>query len=128
MYHSHFVNRLGMTQSTYDLCLLYKSNLFGIVGLQMDNTLILAEVFFANIEEDAIQSAKIMTKAREHLIITKPIKFNDTKIELESNGNIILRQKTYIGGILTVKAFNTSTVSSQGMVRPKLLPKKQYIT
>jgi len=34
-YHSHHIDNLGITQSTYDPCLLYRNedNSFGVVGL-----------------------------------------------------------------------------------------------
>jgi hypothetical protein len=32
-YHSHYINELSMEQSTYDPCLLYSKQPFGIVGL-----------------------------------------------------------------------------------------------
>ena len=46
-YHTHHVEQLGMTQSTYDLCLLYSRDPFGIVGLQTDDILFLADNEFA---------------------------------------------------------------------------------
>ena len=126
-YHGHHVNRLGMVQSTYDPCLFYKSEPLGIVGLQTDDTLILADDAFAEAEEDAIRSAKIMTKARDHLTSTKPIKFNSIRIELEANGDLTLRQDTHVGGINIVNKSDASTTSSRGVVRTKLSSKDQYI-
>ena len=126
-YHSHHINKLSMTQSTYDPCLLYKSDPFGTVGLQTNDTLILATDSFADDEEDAIKSARILTKKRDHLTITKSIKFNGTKIELMSDGSIILEHKTHIGGISLVKDSEASITSSRGIVRTKLSSKEQYI-
>jgi hypothetical protein len=43
-YHQHHVSKLKMEQSTYDPCLLYTPlNGFGIIRLQTDNTLFLAD-------------------------------------------------------------------------------------
>ena len=126
-YHGHHVNRLGTAQSTYDPCLLYKSEPLGKVGLQTDNTLILADDAFAELEEDAIKSAKIMTKARDHLTSSKPIKFNGTKIELALNGNLTLKPNTHIGSIGLVKKLDASTTSSRGVLRTKLSSKDQYV-
>ena len=52
-YHSHHINNLGMNQSTYDPCLLYCNNddSFGIVGLQTDDTLFLADETFTEAEQ-----------------------------------------------------------------------------
>ena len=33
IYHGHYIDKLSMTKSTYDLCLLYKSEPFSIIGL-----------------------------------------------------------------------------------------------
>ena len=54
-YHRHHLEKLSMTQSTYNLCLLYTNNNscgFRIVGLQTDDTLFLADKMFAIKEED----------------------------------------------------------------------------
>ena len=62
-YHTHFKEKLGMRESIYDPYLFFSSDpTFGIIGLQTDDTLILADNEFASIEEDAIKSGKIMTK------------------------------------------------------------------
>lgn len=53
MYHRHHVERLKMSQSTYDPYLLHTSkNGFAIVGLQTDDTLLLADKTFAKTEEE----------------------------------------------------------------------------
>lgn len=116
-----------MTQLTYNFCLLYKSRPLSIIGLQTENTLILADNTFADAEKNAIKSAKIMTKQHGYLMSTKLIKFNGTKIELASNKNLTLKQKTHIGDISLVKKLDTSTISSKGVICTKLLPKDQYM-
>lgn len=90
-YHSHHIDKLEMKQSTYDLYLLYKSEpQLGIIGLQTDDTLILAEKSFADAEEDAIKRAKLISKDRDHLTINRPIKFNGTTIHIDSYSNLTL--------------------------------------
>ena len=79
-YHNHYTIKLEMTESIYDACLLYRSRPLGIIGLQTDDTLILADKVFAAREEDAIMTANIMTKNRECLTIASPIKFNSMKM------------------------------------------------
>ena len=54
-YHKHYKDKLGIKDSTYDPYLLYSSSLFGIVGMQTDNTLILADNNFTGKEESSIQ-------------------------------------------------------------------------
>jgi hypothetical protein len=69
-----------MNQSTYDPCLLYsntpKDSYFGIVGLQTNDTLFLANDEFAATEQNELYKAQFMAKEREQLSIDKPIKFN----------------------------------------------------
>lgn len=59
-----------------------------VVGLQTDDTLLLADDAFANDEDEAIRSAKILTKERTRLISSQPIKFNGMKIDLHPNGRL----------------------------------------
>ena len=53
-----------MSQSTYNPCLLYLNNStnFKIVGLQTNNTLLLANSAFAVLEQEKIKKAKFLTK------------------------------------------------------------------
>ncbi len=51
-----------MTESTYDPCLLHRCESFGTVGLQTDDTLMLTNNTFAFMAEEAIKTAKFMTK------------------------------------------------------------------
>ena len=51
-YHQYHVRKLKIEQSTYDLCLLYTPlNGLGIVRLQTDDTLFLADQTFTDAEE-----------------------------------------------------------------------------
>ncbi len=77
-----------MTQFTYDSCLLYIIDriCMRIMSMQTDDTLILINQSFAIIENEAINSAKIMIKTREQLSLENALKFNDTQIEqIDSN-------------------------------------------
>ena len=66
-YHNHYIKELNMSQSTYNLCLLYLNNptSFGIVSLQTNDTLLLANSVFATLEQEKIKKAKFPTKERE---------------------------------------------------------------
>ena len=48
-YHKHYIEKLAITTSTYNLCLLITKtgSAFSLVGMQTDDTLILAEEEFA---------------------------------------------------------------------------------
>jgi hypothetical protein len=52
------------------------NNSFGIVGMQTDNTLLLADNVFANTEEAELQKAGFLLKECKRLIINNPTKFN----------------------------------------------------
>lgn len=62
IYHNHHIDKLKMKQSIYNLCLLYRLDLFSIVGLQTNITLLLVEDAFVNVEETKIRQAKLMFK------------------------------------------------------------------
>ena len=115
-----------MKESTYDLCLLYSSGLFGVVGMQTDDTLILADNDFAGKKEAVIQTAKIMTKDREHLTSSHPLKFNGAQIKLDSE-EIVLTKESHVNGILPVTNRDIDSTSSRGITRKKLSPKEQYL-
>ena len=74
----------------YNLCLLYiNCNSFGIVGLQTDNTLLLANKTFAKSEETKLQEANFLAKEREELTRTTLIKFNRGHIKQEKDSIIL---------------------------------------
>jgi hypothetical protein len=90
-YHQHHVKELQMDQSTYDPCLLYISiNGFGIIGLQTDDTLFLANPEFATAKETKL---KFLAKEREQLSTQHSIKFNRGQISLRDNGLVKLTQE-----------------------------------
>ena len=75
-----------MEQSTYDPYLLFtKENNIGIIGLQTDDTLLLADKDFTAEEEKEIQKVGFLTKEREELTATNPIKFNGGQLTLKGN-------------------------------------------
>ena len=116
-----------MMQSIYDSCLLYKSDPFGIVRLQIDDTLLLADNQFADAEDEAIKSAKIMIKNRECLTKTKSIKFNGTLIELTPKGNLMMTPGMQVSNIFLIKNLEALTISSRSVIRTGLTSKNQYV-
>ena len=57
-----------MKQSMYDLCLLHSNNPFGIIGIQVDDTLILGSDQFIEKESQQLYKAKFLTKDLKKLI------------------------------------------------------------
>jgi hypothetical protein len=55
---------------------LYSNKPFGIVGLQTDDTLFLADKAFADTKENKLYKAKFMAKEQERLTVVAPLKFN----------------------------------------------------
>lgn len=97
-YHTHHTEKLSITQSTYDSCLLYangtKNTGFGVIGLQIDDTLILADEIFAATEERQLIEAKLQAKNREKLTHTTPIRFNEGLIRKEGDSVLLSQKKT----------------------------------
>ena len=127
-YQKHHLEKLKMTQSTYDPCLMYthQDDRFGIVGLQTDDTLIVADDVFAIAEEEQLQQAKFLSKPREELSYDKPLKFNGGMIS-QVDDSIILTQPKYGDTLRLVMEKPIDSTSSRGIVRKQLLTKDQYI-
>lgn len=67
-----------MITSTYDPCLLVATNKTNaaVVGMQIDNTLILGTKSFSNLEEQELKKADFPAKLEQRLNQDKPIIFN----------------------------------------------------
>ena len=127
-YHDHHTKELKMTQSTYDPCLLHTStNGFGLVGLQTDDTLFLANPEFARKEETELQKAKFLAKDREQLTAQHPIKFNGGQITLQENNLIKLTQERQAQNLRLVSTQPLDLTSSRGETRKSVSPKDQYV-
>jgi hypothetical protein len=83
-YHKHHTDRLGLTTSTYDPCLLYNDQ--AVVGLQTDDTLFLATKAYADREETELRTAKYTAKPIEQL----------ADRSMAFNGGDIVRKDDYI--------------------------------
>jgi hypothetical protein len=92
-YLEHHLNALRMKQSTYDLCLLFSKEPFGVIGLQTDDTLGVVDEKFANLEQDELEKAGFMAKEREVLSEATPIKFNGGLIQKKGNKVILNQQR-----------------------------------
>jgi hypothetical protein len=83
-----------MTKSTYDFCLLFinQNESFEVIEMQTDDTLMLKDDHFAELEESELKKAKLMFKKREMLITLISIKFNDEMIIIDSSDTLLLNQ------------------------------------
>src|SRR6266487_741429 len=127
-YHDHYTQQLKITQLTYNPCLLYTStNGFGLVGLQTDDTLFLADLEFARNEETQLQKAKFLAKDREQLITKHLIKFNKGQINLQEDNSIRLTQERQAQNLRLVLVQKIDLTSSRGDTRKSVSPKDQYV-
>ena len=126
-YHGHHTKKLLMAQSTYDSCLLHtNTNGFEVVGLQTDDTLMLADGKFAAAEEKELNAAKLLAKDREMLNKSHSIKFNGGYIKLQTDG-IHLTQENQCKCLKLVTLKKTDLTGSCGQIRKAVAPKDQYI-
>jgi hypothetical protein len=125
-YHEYHISKLQIQQSTFDPCLLHCTGPFGLVGLQTDDTLILASQEFADSEEDQLQKAGFLAKPREKLTIDTPLKFNGGLIQLLSDGTITLTQEQHCKNLSTVAQKTATDTGTRGVART-LTPKDQYV-
>jgi hypothetical protein len=79
IYHKHHLEEFNMVTSTYDPCLLITSDgLFGITGMQTDDTLIICSPEFSAKEEEKIQKVAFRAKPKARLAESFPMEFNET--------------------------------------------------
>ena len=129
-YHSHHIKQLRMNQSTYDPCLLYTTDNntgFGIIGIQTDDTLILADTTFVTQEADQLKKAQFLSKEREQLTQSHPVKFNGGNINLREDNSIIFTQERQCKTLRLVTTYTSDLTSTRGAIRKAVTLKDQYI-
>src|SRR5271168_2824690 len=90
-YRTHHRVRLGMEQSTYDPCLMVTKDPrgpIGIVGLQTDDTLILGNQQFVDLEDEQLKEAGLVAKPAQTLTFDSPLAFNGCKLTVDVDGTI----------------------------------------
>jgi hypothetical protein len=116
-----------MVQSTYDPCLLFTTGQnLGVIRLQTNNTLLLADRNFTKKEEEKLHKAGFLTKEREELTKNNPIKFNGGSIMMKRNC-LALTQEQHCQNLKTVSSEAENLTSSRGIIRKMVSPKEQYI-
>ncbi|KHJ36427.1 hypothetical protein EV44_g3709 [Erysiphe necator] len=90
-YMNHHKKELGMQSSTYDPCLLItEGDILGLVGMQTDDTLILGDNLFSELEERKLQ---FTAKPKQKLTRDKPLIFNGCILTLNDDFSIHMTQK-----------------------------------
>lgn len=126
-YHKHHIEKLHMSESSYDSCLLFVNDTqFAVVGLQTDDTLILADPQFAAAEEIELQAAGFRAKPRDQLTVDSPIKFNGCTIS-RRNDEVHISQARYNKNLQLVSNQPADLTSSRGTVRRNVSPTDQYV-
>ena len=127
-YHKHHLDKLHMAQSTYDPCLMYSTTTpFGLVGLQTDDTLIVADNAFAEAEEAELKKAGFMAKKREQLAEGTKLKFNGGDITLQPDKSITITQEPYNTTLQIIATKAANLVSSRGIIRRDVSIQDQYV-
>lgn len=117
-----------MAQSTYDPYLLYSNAPFGVVGLQTDDTLILASDEFAAQEQTQLEKAGFLAKERERLTPAHDLKFNGAVVHMDESGDITLTQERQCQNLQLVNEKGTATTTSnRGVTRKDLDTRDQYV-
>jgi Reverse transcriptase (RNA-dependent DNA polymerase) len=125
-YHKHHVDQLSMEPSTYDPCLLIGTKHTALVGMQTDDTLILADAPFLSMEEEELEKAKLLAKEREKLQVNHPLNFNGGLIQRTDKG-IYLSQKRQCNLIRQVQAAPVDISNSRGDTKKAATPQQQYV-
>ncbi len=121
-----------MIESTFDSCLLHTEiefMHFGVIDIQTDDTLILADDEFVTLEENELARAHLTFKRREKLNLITSIKFNDELIILADDDNtLLLTQSKQFDQIRLINlSFSINLTSSRGKIRKMITLKDQYI-
>jgi hypothetical protein len=119
-----------MIESTFDSCLLHIEFIhFGVIDIQTDDTLILADDEFVALEEKKLVRAHLTSKNREKLNLIISIKFNDGLIILSNDGNtLLLTQSKQFDQIRLIDVkISIDLISSRDEVRKMITSKDQYI-
>jgi hypothetical protein len=93
-YQPYYIEKLDIRQSIFDPCLLHATGSdIRLVGLQTNNTLILASTTFTEREDIKLKEAGFVLKERERLTESHPLKFNSSNITLEGNTLVLTQER-----------------------------------
>jgi hypothetical protein len=93
-YYAYYIEKLKLTTSTYDPCLLYNANV--IVALQTNNTLFLGTNDYTVTEDTKLRKANYLATPVEELLAKKSLVFNRGMISQEQSAIRLSQEKQYI--------------------------------
>lgn len=127
-YSRFHTEALGMHQSTYDVCFMMRTDeVYDVVSLQTDDTLMLGNQAFADLEEAAIAKAGFLAKPREALSSSNALKFNGGVLTLAADGSIYLSQTAQVANIQLITAEPRTSHGTRGRETGLLTTKQQYV-
>jgi hypothetical protein len=94
MYSKYYKEKLLIDISIYNPCLLITTinSVFGVVGIQTNNIIILRDKYFSAREKYKLTYANYITKPKEKLLVVILLLFNSYVLSLDGT-NINLYQK-----------------------------------
>jgi hypothetical protein len=96
--------------------------------MQTDDTLMLRDDHFAELEESELKKAKLMFKKREMLITLISIKFNDEMIIIDSSDILLLNQLKQFDQIRLINmTTSVDLIDSRSQIRKMITSKDQYV-
>jgi hypothetical protein len=96
--------------------------------MQTDDTLMLKNDRFAELEENELEKAKLMFKKRKMLITLISIKFNDEMIIIDSSNTLLFNQLNQFDQIRLINIFvSVDLISSRDQIRKMMTSKDQYV-
>ncbi len=142
IYQKHHKEKLSIIEFIFDSCLLHIEFIshFGIVRLQTDDTLILADDDFAELEEKKLNRVKLTFKKREKLILITLIKLNDELViqiedfkltnslnKISSISSLLTQSKQFDQIKLINLSFSINLTSSREKIRKMITFKNRYV-
>lgn len=100
----------------------WRKRKFGILGLQIDDTLILANESFITKEDRELKKAKLLAKDIEKLSLQKPITFNGMTVTMANGPTISIFQEKHIATISMPQAAFNLSIAAQS-VNPGIVEK-----
>ncbi len=96
--------------------------------MQIDNTLMLRNNRFAELEKNELKKAKLTFKKRKMLITLIPITFNDKMIIIDLSSTLLLNQSMQFDQIQLINiSVSVDLISSRDQIRKMMTSKDQYV-
>jgi hypothetical protein len=96
--------------------------------MQTDDTLMLRDDPFAELEKNELKKAKLTFKKRKMLITLIPITFNDKMIIIDLSSTLLLNQSMQFDQIQLINiSTSVDLISSRSQIKKMMTSKDQYV-